>query len=225
MENKTYNFYCDESTHLQNDGKPYMLIAYVSCPYNELSHCKESLKMLKAKHKIKGEFKWSNVSESQYGYYADIIDFFFTTGINFRAVIVDKSQIDENRPDFTYNDFYFRMYYQLLHHKINLEYNYNIYLDIKDTRSSKKLKKLKDILKWNASIRSFQFIKSYESSLMQLTDLIMGAINYKLRGENKVIAKNNLISKIENHCKVSITKSTPKHADKFNLFFIDLKNN
>ena len=223
MSKRTYNFYCDESTHLQNDGQPYMLIAYVSSAYNQLKQHKEHLKMLKARHKVKGEIKWSNVSAGQYQYYADLIDYFFSTDLNFRSVIVNKSKIDEKRPDFTYDDFYFRMYYQLLHHKINMEYTYNIYLDIKDTRSDKKLKRLKDILKWNASIRSFQFIRSHESSIMQLTDLIMGAINYKLRGENKVIAKNKIIEKIESHCKVPITKSTPKSADKFNLFFIDLK--
>lgn len=220
---KTFNFYCDESTHLQHDGKPYMLIAYVSSAYNQLKQHKAHLKMLKAKHKVKGEIKWSGVSASQYHYYADIIDYFFSNDLNFRAVIVDKSQIDENRPEFTYNDFYFRMYYQLLHHKINLAYNYNIYFDIKDTISHKKLTRLKEILQWNASIRSFQFIRSHESSLMQLTDLIMGAVNYKLRGETSMVAKNKLIEKIESHCKVPITQSTAKNADKFNLFFIDLK--
>lgn len=223
MSLKTFNLYCDESTHLQHDGQPYMIISYISCAFNQLQQHKEHLKMLKAKHFVKGEFKWSNVSAGQFQYYADIIDFFFSTDLQFRAVIVDKSKIDETRPEFTYDDFYFRMYYQLLHHKINLEYTYNIYLDIKDTRSNNKLIRLKDILKWNASIRSCQFIRSHESSLMQLSDLIMGAINYKLRGENKMIAKNKLIEKIESHCKMSITKSTPKAADKFNLFFIDLK--
>ncbi|MDD3858592.1 MAG: DUF3800 domain-containing protein [Bacteroidales bacterium] len=223
METKTFNFYCDESTHLQNDGKPFMIIAYVSSAFSQLDIHKTNLKAIKAKHKIKGEIKWSNVSESKYQYYSDIIDYFFSTDMNFRAVIVDKSQIDETRPEFTYNDFYFRMYYQLLHHKINMQYNYNIFLDIKDTVSYKKLRTLKDILKWNASIRSFQFIKSHESSFMQVTDLIMGAINYELRGENKVVAKMKLIEKIKLHCKVPIHKTTPKSADKFNLFFIDLK--
>lgn len=223
MSSKTFNFYCDESTHLQHDGKPYMIVAYISSAFNQLTQHKEHLKMLKKKHMVKGEIKWSNVSGSQYQYYADIIDYFFSTDLNFRAVIVNKSKINETIPEFTYDDFYFRMYYQLLHHKINLEYNYNIYLDIKDTRSNRKLIKLKDILKWNASIKNCQFIKSHESSLMQLADLIMGAINYKIRGENKMIAKNKLIEKIENHSNVPFTQSTPKSADKFNLFFIDLK--
>lgn len=29
---KTYNIYCDESTHLENDGQPYMIYGYVSIP-------------------------------------------------------------------------------------------------------------------------------------------------------------------------------------------------
>ncbi|RYM30836.1 DUF3800 domain-containing protein [Brumimicrobium glaciale] len=220
---KTYNFYCDESTHLQNDGMPYMMIAYVSVAYNQLNIHKEAIKGIRARHKVKGEIKWSNVSHGAYPFYAELIDYFFSTDINFRSIIVDKSKIDESREGFTYDDLYFRMYYQLIHHKINQGYTYNLYLDIKDTRSHKKLKKLNDILKYNASIRNCQFIRSHESSFMQLTDLIMGAINYKLRGLNKVIAKNKLIEKIEQHSKVPITKSTPKTADKFNLFFIDLQ--
>jgi hypothetical protein len=220
---KTFNFYCDESTHLENDGMPYMMIAYVSTAYNQMQLHKDNIKAIKAKHKIKGEIKWSNISGGAYHFYADLIDYFFSTDLNFRSIIVDKSKIDSNKEGFTYDEFYFRMYYQLLHHKIDQSYHYNLYLDIKDTRSHKKLKKLKEILKYNASIRNCQFIHSHESSFMQLTDLIMGAINYKLRGLNKVTAKNKIIEKIESHCKVPITRSTPKTADKFNLFFIDLK--
>lgn len=220
---KTYNFYCDESTHLQNDGMPYMMIAYVSVAYNQLNIHKEAIKGIRARHKVKGEIKWSNVSHGAYPFYAELIDYFFSTDINFRSIIVNKSNIDETREGFTYDDLYFKMYYQLVHHKINQGYTYNLYLDIKDTRSHKKLKKLNEILKYNASIRNCQFIRSHESSFMQLTDLIMGAINYKLRGLNKVTAKNKLIERIEQHSKVPITKSTPKSADKFNLFFIDLK--
>jgi len=35
--NKTFNFYCDESCHLENDHQPYMLIKYVSCDINQVS--------------------------------------------------------------------------------------------------------------------------------------------------------------------------------------------
>ncbi|MBC8486205.1 MAG: DUF3800 domain-containing protein [Ignavibacteria bacterium] len=220
---KTFNIYCDESTHLLKDGMPYMIIAYVSTAYNQLKQHNQYIKLLKAKHKFKGEIKWSSVSRSQYPFYNDVIEYFFATDLKFRAVIVNKSKIDETREEFTYNDFYFRMYYQLLYHKIDPCNTYNIYLDIKDTSSQSKLVTLRRILKIEKAIRNIQFIKSYESYLMQMTDLLMGTINYHLRGLTSVVAKTNLIKKIEEHTKISLKESTPKSTDKFNLFFIELQ--
>lgn len=220
---KTFNIYCDESTHLQFDGHPYMLISYVSCAYPQIKQHKEYIKLLKAKHKFKGEMKWSNISKSQYPFYADVIDYFFATDLQFRSVIIDKNMINEEIEGFTYDDFYFRMYYQLIHHKINPEYTYNLYLDIKDTCSQKKLVKLGDILKHKRSIRNIQFIKSYESYLMQMADILMGAINYHIRGFDTVIAKNKLIEKIQSHTKINLKGSTPLGENKFNLFYIELR--
>jgi hypothetical protein len=109
------------------------------------------------------------------------------------------------------------MYYKLLHHKINQEYNYNIYLDIKDTCSHSKLNELKEMLSWSSSVRNCQFINSRESVLLQLTDLLMGAINYNLRVEigdlpGTSVAKMKLVEKIKNHENISVRKednSTP----------------
>jgi len=202
---------------------PYMIISYVSLAHNQLKVHNQYLKMLKKKYHIKGEIKWNSVSRSKYLFYASVLDYFFATDITFRAVIVDKSKIDETREQFTYSDFYFRMYYQLLHHKLIPDCVYNIYLDIKDTCSQDKLKTLSDILDRKNAIRNLQFIRSYESYMMQMADLIMGAINYHLRGMEKVSAKTDLIKIIESHTQINLTESTPKGADKFNLFFIDLK--
>jgi hypothetical protein len=58
---------------------------------------------------------------------------------------------------------------------------------------------------------------------MQLTDVLMGAITYHLRGLNKVTAKNKLIEKIQKHTQLPLNISTSKDFEKFNLFFIDLK--
>ena len=227
--NKTFNIYCDESTHLPSDGHPYMILAYVRVPYNQIDELKESIKDIKAKYAFTGEFKWTNVYEATAEMYAELIDMFFRSEMGFRAVIVDKSQIDETRQDYTFNDFYFRMYYQLLHHQTDLESSYNIYMDVKDTCSNSKLRKLKDMLKWNTSIRRFQFIHSKESTFLQLADVIMGAINYNLRInageiEGKVLAKRRIIDIIKrNNPYVSLDCTTPKYRKNFNLFFIDLQ--
>ena len=58
---------------------------------------------------------------------------------------------------------------------------------------------------------------------MQVTDLLMGAINYHLRGMNKVKAKADLVQRIQKNSSHTLTTSTPKSEEKMNLFFIELK--
>jgi len=221
---KTFNFYCDESCHLEKDKYPYMLISYVSSSYNQVKLHSQNIRALKLKHFFKGEMKWSAVSKSEYPFYKEIIEYFFATDLQFRAIVIDKSQLRHAEYNQSHDQFYDKMYFQLLDKKINPEFNYNIYMDIKDTHSFEKAANLKTYLnRKDISVRNLQIIRSFESELMQLTDVIMGAIAYHLRGDNKVIAKNKIIKYIQAHCTKPITESTPLAFEKFNLFFIDLK--
>lgn len=225
---KTYNIYCDESTHLENDGQPYMIYGYVSIPYNEMALAKKQIREIKKKHGYKGELKWTYISDKTFPLYNEIVDYFFMTNMKFRAVIVDKSEIDNTRVEYTYNDFYFRMYYQLLHHQMDMESTYNVYFDIKDTCSQQKLHKLSEILKYNSAIRNFNFVKSHQVHFIQLADILMGAINYHLRIqrgviEGKVRAKRLIVEKIKKQTSLSLLCTTPLKNRKFNLFFINLQ--
>lgn len=225
---KTFNLYCDESTHLIHDGHPYMLLSYISIAYPQIRLAKEEIKAIKRKFNYTEELKWTNVHSATYKVYAELVDWFFMNDLEFRAVVVDKSQIDEKRADYSFNDFYFRMYFQLLHTKVDFQNRYNVFLDIKDTCSGEKLEKMKKIMSYNSSIGTLQFIPSRESVFIQLADVFMGAINYNLRiqkGDVKgnVIAKLKLIEKIKRHSNISLNTTTPLSRNKFNLFFITLK--
>ena len=225
---KTFNLYCDESTHLIHDGHPYMLLSYISIAYPQIRLAKEEIKAIKRKFNYTEELKWTNVHSATYKVYAELVDWFFMNDLEFRAVVVDKSQIDEKRADDSFNDFYFRMYFQLLHTKVDFQNRYNVFLDIKDTCSGEKLEKMKKIMSYNSSIGTLQFIPSRESVFIQLADVLMGAINYNLRiqkGDVKgnVIAKLKLIEKIKRHSNISLNTTTPLSRNKFNLFFITLK--
>lgn len=225
---KTFNLYCDESTHLIHDGHPYMLLSYISIAYPQIRLAKEEIKAIKRKFNYTEELKWTNVHSATYKVYAELVDWFFMNDLEFRTVVVDKSQIDEQRADYSFNDFYFRMYFQLLHTKVDFQNRYNVFLDIKDTCSDEKLEKMKKIMSYNSSIGTLQFIPSRESVFIQLADVLMGAINYNLRiqkGDVKgnVIAKLKLIEKIKRHSNISLNTTTPLSRNKFNLFFITLK--
>lgn len=226
---KTYNIYCDESTHLEKDRQPYMIFGYVSIPYNEIALAKKQIREIKEKHHYKDELKWTNISDKTFAIYNDIVEYFFMTNMQFRAIIINKSEIDNTRPEYSYNDFYFRMYYQLLHHQMDMESTYNVYFDIKDTCSQQKLHKLAEILKYNSAIRDFNFVKSHQIHFVQLADVLIGAINYHLRIQNntikgKVRAKRQIVDKIKKQTNLSLLKTTPLINKKFNLFFINLQN-
>lgn len=220
---KTFNIYCDESCHIEHDHKPYMFLGSISVAYNQIKLHTENIKELKAKHHFYGELKWTNVSKSKFHFYMELVDYFFATDLKFRTVGVDKSRINNEAFGSTYDDFYYKMYYYLLNHNLNSIYNYNVYLDIKDTLSAYKVNKLKDILNTKFGVfRHVQNIRSHESLLMQLTDFMMGAISYQHNNEAKENqAKVQIIGKIRQHSGESLMKTN--YSEKLNLFFIELQ--
>jgi len=219
---KTFNIYCDESCHIENDHKKYMFLGSVSVSYNQVKLHTKYINELKNKHNFYAEIKWSKVSKSKLRFYLDLVDYFFATDIKFRTVGVEKSKINNGAFNQTYDDFYYKMYYYLLNHNLSSLYNYNVYLDIKDTLSAYKVNKLKDILNTKFGVfRNVQNIRSHESILMQMADFLMGALSYLHNDDKKENrAKVQIIRKIQQHCNEDLSKTN--YSNKLNLFFIEL---
>ena len=222
---KTFNIYCDESCHLEHDHKPYMFLGSVSCAYPQVSVHSQQIKEMKLRHNFNREIKWSTVSKSKLKFYLELTDYFFATDLRFRAVGVEKVKIQCTESD-TYDDLYYKMYYQLINYRISSMYSYNVYMDIKDTLSAYKVRKLREILnnKYNTQLfRTIQNIRSEESVLMQLADFIMGAISYNANDfEKKNQAKVQIIERIKKHSNL-IDLGKTNYSEKLNLFFIELK--
>ncbi len=222
--NKTFNIYCDESCHIEHDGMPFMFLGAISCAYPQVKRHTQRIKELKEKHNFYAEIKWSNVSNSKLRFYLDLIDYFFDTDLKFRALGVCKSSINCDAFHTSYDDFYYKMYYQLLNFRIDTLDHYNVYLDIKDTLSAIKVRRLKDILNVKlGTFRNIQNIRSNESTLLQLCDFIMGAISYEnndTRHAND--AKKAVIERIRKHSHETDLSHT-NYNSKLNLFFIELR--
>lgn len=220
---KTFNLYCDESCHLENDHKKYMFLGSVSCAYPQIRIHTQQIKALKLKHHFFAEIKWSAVSMSKLRFYLDLVDYFFATDLKFRAIGVEKSKIKNEDYNVSFDDFYYKMYYQLLNYKVDTLAKYNVYLDIKDTLSAYKVNRLKDILNVKYGVFSnIQNIRSEESLLMQLADFLMGAISYNMnddKKENK--AKMQIFHRIKGHAGFQLDQTN--YSDKLNLFFIELR--
>ncbi len=220
---KTFNLYCDESCHIENDHKKYMFLGSTSIAYNQVRLHTDIINQLKKKHNFYAEIKWSYVSSSKLQFYLELVEYFFATDLKFRAVGIEKARINNEAFGQSYDDFYYKMYYSLLNHKVNSLYKYNVYLDIKDTLSAYKVNKLKTILNTKFGVfRTVQNIRSHESTIMQITDFLMGAISYHHNDDEKINkAKVQIINKLQQHCGEDLCKTN--YSNKFNLFFIQLK--
>lgn len=225
MNEEINNYYCDESSHLQNDHKQYMVLGYISAPYNRIKKIKEEIKFLRVKHTNGLEIKWSNLNNWNYPFYSELFDYFIgKSDINFRSIIVDKHKFMAEKCDSDYDKFYYLMYYQLLIHKLDASSKYNIYLDIKDDLSHYRIEKLKEILNVKLGIiEKIQHVRSHEIDLLQLCDLFIGAMAYKMNYEERTsVAKIKLIDRIEKRLGFPITEQTAKSEVKFNIFKIRL---
>ncbi len=220
---KTFNIYCDESCHIEHDHKKFMFLGSVSSAYNQVKLHTEQIKQLKKKHNFYAEIKWTSVSNSKLRFYLDLVDYFFATDLKFRAIGIEKSKIKCEDFGSTYDDFYYKMYYYLLNKNIDTLYNYNVFLDVKDTLSAYKVNKLKDILNVKYGVfRNIQNIRSEESLLLQLADFLMGAVSYSNNDELKAnAAKVIVIDRIKRHAALDL--SATNYSKKLNLFFIELR--
>ena len=229
-----FNIYCDESCHLEHDGQPIMLLGAVWCPKKEAGKLASELKAIKEKHRAQGELKWTKISEARRAFYLEVIDWFFRTpSLHFRAIVVQQKEL-LNHSEFnegSHGNFYYKMYFSLLNKILSPDKKYNIYLDIKDTRSRLKLRKLRTILCNNVHdftsemIGHLQSVHSREVELAQLVDLLLGAVAYRQRGLTRVQAKQAVVQRIEQAQGRDLLHSTMLSEQKFNLFLFTPRKN
>lgn len=228
------NIYCDESCHLQHDDSDIMLLGAVSCNKAKVRTLSKALRKLKKDFGLSETFetKWTKVSPAKLDFYLALLDFFFNTPeLSFRCIIATgKKDLDNESFHQTYDEWYYKMYYLLLCNMIEPVEQYNVYIDIKDTQGGSKVRKLKDILNnflyrfHTTCLRNVQIIKSDESELLQLCDLIMGCVGYHKRflrpygAFPESTAKVKMCEKLESLAKRPLDYSTPKNESKFNIF-------
>lgn len=226
------NIYCDESSHLSYDGKKYMILGAVTCKIDARKRICSDIKKIKQKYNISinSEMKWTKISNSKVlPAYLELIEYFFKEpNLRFRGLIAEKDNLDNDRyNDGSYNKWYYKMYYLLLNQLLTPQYSYNIFIDIKDTKGSKNVNKLKEVLCNNMYdykseiIKKVQQIRSDEVEIMQITDILIGALNYINNGnfEEKInIGKKEVINKIIEMSGCNLRSSTPYSYNYFNLF-------
>lgn len=226
--NQIYNIYCDESSHLENDQKKAMFLGGVWCAKDKTQEILKRIKEYKIKHGLGNNFeiKWTKISPAKIDFYLDIIDYFFDDDdLHFRCLIIpDKKKLNHDKFNQNHDDFYYKMYFNTLKTILDPEERYNIYIDIKDTKGANKIRKLQEVLGNNLYdfdrkiVEKIQLVHSHEVGILQLTDLLLGAVNYNVIKLTTSEAKLRIVERVKERSGYSLSKTTLLKENKFNLF-------
>lgn len=231
--------FCDESCHLENDGQDVMVLGAVWCATDLVKSVSDALRGLKRQYGLKlpngtshgFEAKWAKISPSKAEYYVDVVKKFIDDdNLRFRSLIVrGKQGLNHEAFNQSHDEFYYKMYYNLLIRLIEQKDNiYNIYLDIKDTNGGPKTRKLHEYLCTKirdsdcSTLKRVEQIRSDHSELMQLCDLLIGAISYYNRGQNGSVSKLKILDAIASHGRVyprDISRTSFLSEKKINMFY------
>lgn len=225
-----FDVYCDESRpELLGSSNPeatYVVIGSLWLPADAREPIKAAIHALRERHRVGGEFKWQKVSPSRLSFYRDLISLFANEpDLRFRCIAIDRNKVDlirfhESDPELGF----YKFYYQLLHHWI-LDFNdYQIFCDFKVNRRRDRLHDLRRCLGYanlSARITTVQAIRSEESVLIQLADVLTGAIASKLnRSIGDEGARAQVIRTLEEQVG-RVLGPTTRGEQKFNVFRIN----
>ncbi len=228
-----FDIYCDESRpdllSSKNPTSKFMVIGSLWLKTDNRLAYKDGIHDLRNKHLIGGEFKWQKASPSKLPFYLELVDWFCKQGDNlrFRCIAVEHQKV--NLLHYHDNDQelgFYKFYYQLLHHWI-LDFNeYAVFCDFKSNRRRDRLHVLKQCLELSnlsSSIRNVQAVRSKESVLTQLADVLTGVAAARLNGTLiDGCSKGNIASRLEGRLNKRVGH-TWKSEQKFNVFVIDLQ--
>jgi hypothetical protein len=205
--------YCDESRQTKDR---FMVIGGFVIPQGRLRLVNQTLQKFRDEERMHAELKWTKVTSQKLNEYRRFVDYFFALNNNdklhFHAIIFDNSQIDHNT--FSQGDKeigFQKFYYQFLLQCFGRNYHENPvgekneFIVHPDRRSSKySLEQLRTIL--NLGMRrkfgvnrncflSIEPLNSKSSDLLQLADIILGAIGFQKNGWDLIA--NTRVAKIE----------------------------
>lgn len=221
-----YKIFCDESCHLEHDGSDIMVLGAIHCSAEKATALNKHIKWLRHQHNFRPELKWNRLHNKQWPLYKDLIDMVMDDqAVNFKATIVmNKKQLDHYQYNAgSHSIFYYKMFYYTLRDFLKVENQYRIYLDYMDTLGAEKTRKLCEVLQsethWQLDVGA-TIVQSYEVQLIQLCDLLIGAVAWRNRAdiEHKSPIKKQFVEYLEQKIGHALNCPTPPWEDQFNVF-------
>jgi hypothetical protein len=217
--------FIDESCHLEKDRASVMCIGFIKVQENAYEQIKQDLTAVKRAHRVFEEVKWSGFSKSRLPLYKDFVDYFFSSSLEFKCILVKYKErlkeIDLSRG--SHENFYYKMIEFLLASN-SFKNEYKVFLDVINSRGRDRINKIRESLTANLNNQpflSFQHLHSHHNIFFEIADLFIGAIAYSARkqvdGLPQNLVKNEFISYLEKASGYSLSEGTELWETKFNI--------
>ncbi|OPY10197.1 MAG: hypothetical protein A4E66_01618 [Syntrophus sp. PtaB.Bin001] len=220
------SIYCDEkSRHTSNPDDPYMVIGALSCPRERKEEFTQRINRMRKIHDVWREFGWKTLSPSRRDFYWALLDFFrCESELAFRCLVVDRNILDHEQYNQGDNELgFYKLYYQMLVHWLKPACVYHIYLDWQQNRTQRRFMDLRDILRrkltGKAKIECLEPVSSRQIPLIQMTDLLIGAVGYAWNEKQGSAIKQDFCSDLAKVVGLRALKTTTMLSEeKFNIF-------
>ena len=181
--------FCDESSI----DERYMLIGGLWVDNTAIDSIRKDISSVRKRYSWFHEYKWRKVGSISIPQYKELIDAFFNNNISFHCIIIDNKKVDHNLWNNGDKELgFYKFYYTLLSNKLVSESDYSIFTDDRSNRSSSRLTDLRTFLTRtstklsNTNITLIQPTDSKTEDLIQLADILLGAVGYMWNNIQKV---------------------------------------
>ncbi|MFD2100546.1 DUF3800 domain-containing protein [Flagellimonas iocasae] len=219
-----YRIYSDESRQSKDR---YMVLAGVIMHQSQIDEFNKTMQAYRDITNMNSELKWSKVSNNKLEHYKTFVDYFFalcdTDVLHLRSIIFDNHQMNHKK----YNDGskevgFYKFYYQLYmlfareYFKEKEDTTFVVHPDYRHSKYS--LKEFLDILNsgfrkkiipYGAPFSAIEPLHSHNSEVIQVLDIILGAIGYVKNGYT-LLAKSS-------PCKIELCNYIAEKAGVRNL--------
>lgn len=226
-----FDVYCDESRVTSDRRDEFMVIGGLMCPADMKRGIVRKIDEMRGFYGVQGEFGWKTVCPAKLTFFLALIDMFFSDhDMRFRGVVVSRTETD-----FKDDEERFRLiYYQVFNNWLDRRARYCLFLDRRvDTqdRVSTLRRCLINTRQFGESVRFVEEVESRENDMIQLADVLVGAIGYAWNGradvEGASAAKREVCRAICTHLGARTLNhyKTGPDEEKFNIFHFLGRNN
>ena len=184
-----------------------MLIGGLWVPWDAELTVRASLLKVRAKpeYQLRAEMKWTKVSRKMLPAYKDFVDVFFEhASLSFKCIVLDKHILDYrafHRGDKELG--FYKFYFQLISRHLVPGNHYWLFTDELRNRKTDRLETLQlTVNRWCMKTKGVEPLRhveprrSHDDDLIQLTDILLGAIAYSWNEFDTSEAKLSLITHI-----------------------------